>query len=338
MNYESLHNHTTLSDGAQSPRQVLKTAGQHGFGVVALTDHDALPDSKILADLKNYRGPVKWLIGIELSSGLPRELGGGSASMFHVLGLFTDPASPALLEHCRRAREARLERMERLVVNLRQLGLTISADDCLAESGGESVGRPHVVAALLKHPENLPVIERLRRRMEQAAAHDAKLANEYREMMRRYEGQGAAALPYGLFLSDRAFVPDVYVDYAYWADMDQSVALIRGAGGIALIAHWPTIMEKVDAAMLERFLLEKRLDGVELATGFVGPATQEQTGLLRQMADRTGAATSLGVDGHEAADFERFIRQTGMAAETAGQTARLIRRYRPDLDFSNFNA
>jgi predicted metal-dependent phosphoesterase TrpH len=74
--YESLHNHTVLSDGAQTHLEMLATAEQAGFGVVAFTDHDVLPDAGVLADLRAYDGLVDWTVGVELSAGLPTELGG----------------------------------------------------------------------------------------------------------------------------------------------------------------------------------------------------------------------------------------------------------------------
>lgn len=88
MNYESLHNHTTTSDGEQSHLEVLETAEKNGFRAVAFTDHDTLPNEQEMEKLKAYTGPVKWLVGCEISSGLPKELGGGPISMFHILGLF----------------------------------------------------------------------------------------------------------------------------------------------------------------------------------------------------------------------------------------------------------
>src|SRR5262245_56689114 len=104
--YESLHNHTTASDGTQTYAQVLETARRCGIGVVAFTDHDMLPSETEVERLRQYDGPVKWLIGCEISSGLPRELGGGPTSSLHVLGLFCDPGNAALREHCARAQAA----------------------------------------------------------------------------------------------------------------------------------------------------------------------------------------------------------------------------------------
>jgi predicted metal-dependent phosphoesterase TrpH len=69
--YESLHNHTTASDGTQTYAQVLETARVNDIGVVAFTDHDMLPSEVDVTALRAYEGPVKWLIGCEISSGRP---------------------------------------------------------------------------------------------------------------------------------------------------------------------------------------------------------------------------------------------------------------------------
>src|SRR6266851_2433871 len=133
--YESLHNHTTASDGLQSYLEVLATAEANRLGVMAFTDHDMLPTERDLQVLKEYTGPVKWLVGCEISSGLPVELGRGPSSSTHILGLFTDPTNRPLREHCAKALVARNERMEKIVANLKGIGLTITVEDALQAAG-----------------------------------------------------------------------------------------------------------------------------------------------------------------------------------------------------------
>ena len=330
--YESLHNHTTASDGNQSYAEVLATAKRCGFGTIAFTDHDMLPSGVDLKFLRNYTGPVKWCLGCEISSGLPKELGGGPTSMFHILGLFTDPNDSALLEHCRLAVSARTQRMESMVANLRGLGFAITVDDCLEASGGEGVGRPHIVKALNRHPENNSVMLGLKKQMEAAALTSAAVAMDYTRMLER----DLSDYPYRLFLSDDAFIPGVYVDYLYSTDMDQSVSLIRGAGGRALLSHWPTISRKVNAEMLEGFLRDGRLDGVEIRSGFFDSQVERQGQVLEAMAERTNAVWTIGIDGHREVDIERFAADRKLAPRTVGQTKLFMDKFKPDLNWTNF--
>lgn len=329
--YESMHNHTTASDGTQDYLEVLETARRSKVGVVAFTDHDTLPTTAQLERLRGYDGPVKWLVGCEISSGLPVELGGGVTSSLHILGLFTDPTNEALLEHCRKAVAARNERMERIVANLKKLGFTISVEDCLAASGGENVGRPHIVRALNAHSENAAIIEKLRSDMEQAAVGSASVAMDYAHMLER----PASDYPYRLFLSDDAFVPGVYVDYLYSIDLDRAVALIRNAGGVAVMAHWYTVSRKIDAEMLERLLREQRLDGVELMGNPLNSSAQRAYPVLSDIVKRTNCIATYGIDGHRESDMENFTGDKGLAHKTTGQTKALIERFQPDLQSSN---
>lgn len=329
--YESLHNHTTASDGTQTYLEVLEAARRNKVGVVAFTDHDTLPGAADLEKLQAYDGPVKWLVGCEISSGLPHELGGGVTSSLHILGLFTDPMNQPLLEHCVKAVAARNERMERIVVNLKRLGFTISVEDCLAASGGENVGRPHIVWALNGHPENAVIIERMKQDMEKAAVGSAQVAMNYAHMMER----PASDYPYRLFLSDDAFVPGVYVDYLYSIDMDAAVRLIRGAGGVAVVAHWYTVERKINAEMLEGFVRDGRLDGVELMGNPMNGSARRAEPVLAAIAKRTGCLTTYGIDGHREQDMESFTNDQSVAGKSLGQTARLVERVKPDLHWSN---
>ena len=217
------------------------------------------------------------------------------------------------------------------MANLDNLGFKISIDDCLNASGGESVGRPHIVKALGSHIENDVVMGRLQDEMKAAAVLSADTAISYMRMMER----DPSDYPYRLFLSDDAFIPGVYVDYLYSIDMDASVKLIRDSGGVAILAHWPTIKNKIRADMLEGFLKDGRLDGVEVRSGFFDGEVQRQGDQLSEMAERTGQIATYGIDGHRVEDVERFARDTALSTLTVGQTARLIERIKPNLSFSN---
>ncbi|HUD11609.1 MAG TPA: hypothetical protein VMS08_04305, partial [Candidatus Saccharimonadia bacterium] len=241
--FESLHNHTTSSDGILTREQLLNVAEKNGLGVLAFTEHDWLPSEQIVTQMKTYNGPVKWIMGLEVSAGMPTELGGGPNSGIHLVTPFIDPTNPALREHCRRAMASREERVKDTVKNLQGLGFNVTVDDCLRESAGGSLVRPHIVRAILGHPENLPILEDLRAKMERAARLDAALKIKYDQMMAGVEKKGIENLPYNLFLTDGAFIPDILADTHYWKDMGACVKLIRDAGGVAILAHWQSCMD-----------------------------------------------------------------------------------------------
>jgi predicted metal-dependent phosphoesterase TrpH len=334
--FESLHNHTTSSDGLLTREQLLRVADKNGIGVVAFTEHDWLPSSEVIAKTRRYDGTVKWMMGVEISSGMPIELGGGPNSGIHLVTPFVDPTNAALVEHCRLAMQSRQERVVDTVRNLRGLGFNITVEDCIRESAGGSLVRPHIVRALIGHPENLPIIENIRVKMEQASHGDRRIKVKYDQMMAGFKRKGVENLPYNLFLSDEAFIPNILADSDYWKDMDSCVQMIRDAGGVAILAHWHSCMASVDATMLEGMLRNKRLDGLEVKFTKKGGDLSSVEATLQAIADRTGCIQTISLDAHNEQEVEWFAHDLPLAQASIGQTQRIIDRVHPDLRYSNF--
>jgi predicted metal-dependent phosphoesterase TrpH len=328
---ESLHNHTTLSDGKMSHAELFNLAESLGYGVLAFTDHDAVPNEETMVYLETLRDrPLKWVIGIEISTGLPPEVVGEKGGEFHMIGLFVDPKNPALLEHCRKAQEARRQRMSSMVANLHSLGFHISEEDCLRMSGGESVGRPHIVSALREHPENEAVEAALCRTMEEESKNNPELAERYAYMIER----GKEQYPYSLYLSPSSYRP-AYAEHRYVPDMDEAVALIRGAGGIAVVAHYFTVKAKLPLNLIEQFLKEKRLDGMETVfmpanAASIADAINADRAALRELIARYDALPSGGADAHRADQVEWYAASGAHEAEARGMAKRMITSGRVD--------
>lgn len=324
-NIESLHTHTTLSDGKLSHREMFNLAESLGVSVLAFTDHDAVPSETIMAELETLRGrATKWVIGTEITAGLPKELAPETCTM-HIIGLFVDPSNVALAEHCHRAQEARVKRMNEMVSKLQQLGFKISAEDCLEMSGGESVGRPHIVQALQKYPENNLVMEKIRLEMADEASRNPALQERYAHMMQK----GERSYPYTLFLSPNAF-REGYAEHDYMPDLDEAVALIRGAGGVAVIAHYFTVRSKMSLDFFEKLLTEKRIDGAEVVYGIREYGTdgektiQNERAQLCGIIQKHGALALGGSDAHTKEDLGFYVANDWFSGESRGMTAQLL--------------
>lgn len=334
---ESLHNHTTTSDGKLSHAELFGLAEQLGVGVLAFTDHDALPDKDAMDFLATVRArKTKWIIGIEITAALPVECKGTQGTV-HVIGLFTDPKNVALREHCTKAQEARILRMQYIVGKLHDLGFIITEDDCLRESGGEAVGRPHIVAALAKYPENDPVMEHLRALMEEAARTDNKLAAQYARMI----DMGPRQYPYELFLSQGAFRP-AYMDAPYTPDIDEATRLIRHAGGMSFIAHYSYERNKLPMDVLRTLLKDDRIDGVEVIyganrrTGKDAALFEEDKITLRTLAGMYGRQISGGADAHYPEDLELYAKDRSFSGESKGLATKIIATGRVSVRNSSF--
>lgn len=335
-NIESLHTHTTLSDGKLSHREMFDLAESLGVSVIAFTDHDAVPPPEIVAELETLRDrKTKWIIGSEITSELPKELAPATATV-HIIGLFLDPTNKTLVEHCHRAQIARIKRMNQMVSNLQKLGFKITANDCLEMSGGESVGRPHIVQALAKYPENNLVMGKIRLEMADEASRNREVQERYAHMIQKGERQ----YPYTLFLSPDAF-RDGYAEHEYMPDLDDVVKIIRAAGGVAILAHYFTIRTKMSLEALEKLLAEKRIDGVEVVYGMREYGTEGEKEIirereaLREIAERHNAFIAGGSDAHTQEDLEYYTTNDWFSNETIGFTEKILATGRVDRQFSS---
>jgi predicted metal-dependent phosphoesterase TrpH len=137
-----LHLHTTFSDGALSPSELLERARQAGLTTIAITDHDHTGGLDEAARSAALSG-IDVVPGVELSTSV------GEADV-HILGYFINPGDARLQEHLEVFRAERLKRAEKIVEKLNgmQIPLTIAA--VLRRAGKGSVGRPHIATALVE--------------------------------------------------------------------------------------------------------------------------------------------------------------------------------------------
>jgi predicted metal-dependent phosphoesterase TrpH len=329
--FESLHAHTRDTDGHQTHLEALESAAALGYQVLAFTDHDWFPEPDTVRQLQSYTGPVKWLLGIELSA---FHQGSDQAPHnLHVLGYFFDPQNRQLQDYLQELEQGRIERMQRYVEHLSALGFTISRQDCLtAASGSRIIGSPHIVKAIESHPENQAIIDRLKDQLAAAAEHDPELKARYERMIK----EGPRQYPYVLFMKASSFVPFPAGHKMSMLSLEDASKLIQAAGGIAVLAHWFFNQDAVSRPQLESLLSTRQLDGVE--TEVVNLITERdvsaETTYLRSLTTRFDAIETMGSDSHDQADLQAFA-ESPAAARSVGQTQRIIDRIQPNLTWSN---
>lgn len=138
-----LHLHTTASDGALLPADLVRRAAAAGITTLSVTDHDTtggLEEARSAASVRH----ITFVNGIEITA---VEAGRD----VHLLGYFFDPADAALMAFLARQRAERIRRVREMAERLADLGAPIDPAPVIALSldVGRSVGRPHVAAALV---------------------------------------------------------------------------------------------------------------------------------------------------------------------------------------------
>lgn len=137
-----LHLHTTVSDGALRPEELVRAASAAGVEVMAVTDHDSI-DGIREAERAASELPIEVIPGIELSAGL-------DGDDIHVLGYLLDPESRPLHKALSRLQEGRVTQARSMVERLKELGWPLDWERVMALAQGSSIGRPHIARALIE--------------------------------------------------------------------------------------------------------------------------------------------------------------------------------------------
>ena len=208
-----LHTHSNISDGDLSPAVLIREAARQGLYAVALTDHDTingLDSARDAAKLEN----IRFIPGIEIniswnSKSARGAVGLGPGGEFHLLGLGINSPSPAFIAAIGELSRRREARNREILDRMHELSIEATWEELLAISGGEtdrsrtvncgnSLGRPHFAALLVKH----------------------KIVKNINQAFARYLGAGKPL-----------YVPKAGLIF------EEAAALIRESGGIPVLAH-----------------------------------------------------------------------------------------------------
>ncbi|MGI8905446.1 MAG: PHP domain-containing protein [Candidatus Sumerlaeaceae bacterium] len=176
----------------------------------------------------------------------------------HMLGYCFDAGADTLREKLGEILKGRDERNLQIVKKLNELGMDITYNEITAEAGGKVVGRPHFAAVLLRKG----------------------YVQQRQEAFDKYLAKGAAA----------------YMDRLRFGPED-SVAMIREAGGVAVLAH-PKLVRFPDGETLDdlvRSLTDAGLGGIEC---YYSLHTAEETQQYLSLSRKYNLVATGGSDYH----------------------------------------
>ena len=188
-----LHLHTYYSDGTLSPEELIILAKNKGIDTIAITDHDGMGGLAEGIEAGKCRG-VRVIPGIELSTE------DGEGIYMHILGYCFDRENDALKSEVEMIRRKRVERNEKLLAALREIGCKLTKEDLQLREGQDYVGKPTFALALMR---------------------------------KGYVSSSREAFKEGHFLRSDA-VRSVHREKI---STKKAIELIRGAGGIPVLAH-----------------------------------------------------------------------------------------------------
>jgi 3',5'-nucleoside bisphosphate phosphatase len=136
-----LHTHSVVSDGTDTPQQVIAAAVAAGVDVIGLTDHDTTGGWDAAVAAAHQYG-IALVRGAELSCR-------AEGSSVHLLAYLHDPDHPGLVAEGYRIRTERRERA-RIMVDRIAADHQLTWQEVMAQTRpGTTVGRPHIADALV---------------------------------------------------------------------------------------------------------------------------------------------------------------------------------------------
>ncbi len=130
-----LHTHSTASDGAYPPAELVRQAAEAGISTLALTDHDTTAGLAEAAEAAALAG-LRLVAGVEISASW-------QGKTLHVVGLNIAPDAEPLREGLAGLREIRAERAQEMGRRLERHGIPGVAEAVAALAGGGMITRTH---------------------------------------------------------------------------------------------------------------------------------------------------------------------------------------------------
>jgi predicted metal-dependent phosphoesterase TrpH len=257
-----LHAHTTVSDGGDSPSELVRKAVDARLDVIAVTDHDndAGCDEAVATGLELG---IEVLRGVEISCDVEDLAQRGytptARPTMHLLGYFVpeerNPLSAALAE----LQHHRAHRNEIIVARLNELGIPLTFEEVETEAGGPGaqIGRPHFAAVLVRHGA----------------------VPDYQTAFDEYLAKGAKA-----YIARKLYRPD------------EAVELMIAAGVVPVLAHPFTLNLPIEE--LERFVDELVVVGLRGIEGYHGDLPEVEQEPFRALGRARGLVLSGGSDYH----------------------------------------
>lgn len=139
-----LHMHTTVSDGSDTPTELISHVKAAGIGLFSVTDHDAVKGCGIVMD-SLAEGDPDFISGVEFST---RDEHG----KYHILGYDYEPGSKAILDIVEKGHSLRMKKITgRLEFLKKEFGFEFPEEEIQNLLKLDNPGKPHIGNMMVKY-------------------------------------------------------------------------------------------------------------------------------------------------------------------------------------------
>ena len=139
-----LHMHTTVSDGTDTPEELLVKVKEAGIGLFSVTDHDAVKACGVLRSIMNSEDPC-FVPGVEFSCK-------DEEGKYHILGYGYDPDAESILRVVEMGHSLRMKKVvARLDFLKSEFGFAFPAEDVERLLALDNPGKPHIGNLMVKY-------------------------------------------------------------------------------------------------------------------------------------------------------------------------------------------
>lgn len=244
------HMHSTASDGALSPTELLTLAAERGLTEIALTDHDTFAGLEEARAAAQARG-IRLLDGMEFSCVW-------SGMTIHLVALWLQGLNEGAQQVADVQEKARWRRAELIAEKLQKAGYPIALQQAIDKAGGHVPGRPHFAACLVEAGHFSDESQAFRKLLGSGKLCDVK--NHWlplTESVALLNAAGAVVimahpLRYKLTLSKRLRLLDTFTEAGGWGvevvsglqDTQQTASMLKYAETRQLVPSWGSDFHK----------------------------------------------------------------------------------------------
>jgi hypothetical protein len=132
-----LHMHTKISDGTDTPAEILEKAKSIGLEMFSITDHDAIKSGRIMRELIKEGDPI-FVNGVEFSCS-------DEEGKYHILGYGYNPEADSIRHLIEKGHSYRMEKLDARLDYLKtEYGFDFPQEELDKLHTLENPGKPHI--------------------------------------------------------------------------------------------------------------------------------------------------------------------------------------------------